>query len=166
MNTKALLKRGKDNKSLLSRRMTKVAKLLKKTPTKLLKQVNESVWAEVDCLECANCCKTMTPTFTKAEVKKIAAHFQISYKQYYEKYLSYDEKDKDIINKSTPCQHLMKDNKCEIYPIRPKDCSGFPHFVRKDFHYQVEQKTYQNNIPRCPATLLFVEKLTATVLEK
>jgi hypothetical protein len=41
--------------------------------------------------------------------------------------------------------------------IRPKDCSGFPHFVRTDFLDQVE--VYSENLHRCPATLAFVEKL-------
>ncbi len=166
MNLGKLIRRGQQKKKSLALVLKKIAKLPPKELQKLIKQKDKETWAEIDCLACANCCKTMTPTFKKAEVKKIAAHFKMSYQQYFDKYLMIDEDNGDIVNRNPPCQHLKKDNKCEVYAIRPKDCSGFPHHVRKDFDYQVSRGTYQNNIPRCPATLAFVEKLAATFPKK
>jgi len=37
-----------------------------------------NVWHGIDCLSCANCCKTMTPTYTAKDIKKIASYLQIS----------------------------------------------------------------------------------------
>src|SRR5215203_5610650 len=92
----------------------------------LARQINSDAFREIDCLKCANCCKTMAPTFRKTEVARIAAHIGLTYDEYFKKYLKVD-KEGDILNKSTPCQHLGSDNKCSIYDIRPRDCSGFPH---------------------------------------
>jgi len=40
----------------------------------LAEQLNTEVWQEVDCLSCANCCKTMTPTFTPKDIRRISKH--------------------------------------------------------------------------------------------
>src|SRR5262249_42158164 len=113
---------------------------------------------EVGCLDCANCCKKMTPTYNKADIKRIAGHFNQTPKEFYKKWLKKDTNG-DIVNKSTPCQFLGKNNKCSIYEIRPLDCAEFPHMLRRDFRYQAKEKTYTNNMTYCPATLVFVEKL-------
>lgn len=123
-----------------------------------VKEADQTAWAEVQCLDCANCCKKMTPTYSKADIKRISAHLNMTYQEFFDKWLTIDD-NKDIINKSTPCQFLGKNNKCSIYEIRPKDCAEFPHFVRKDFRFQAAEKTFTNNMVYCPATLRFVEKL-------
>ena len=110
--------------------------------------LNEKAFKTIDCLNCANCCKTMTPTYTKTDVKRISKHLGMSVHQYHEKYL---EKDKtgDFMNVKQPCQFLRKDNKCSIYPVRPKDCSGFPHTQSKNFK-QFIPDTHIQNIEYCP----------------
>jgi Fe-S-cluster containining protein len=151
-------RRGAQKKKELKKFLKKIEK---KAPRGLIKtnaEVAKETWSEVDCLACANCCLKMTPTFKKVEIKRIAAHVGMTTKEYFDKYLEVDESNGDIVNKNTPCQHLnLKDNKCSIYEIRPADCRLFPHFERKDFNevsYVIAE-----NVPRCPATLVFVEKL-------
>jgi hypothetical protein len=155
-----LVRRAHQKKKSLGLFLNRVKRNPPKDLQKQVKAADKATWAEVECLSCANCCRTMTPTFKKSEVKVIAAHLKMSYKEYFDKYLMIDDDNGDIVNRIQPCQHLnLKDNKCSIYAIRPSDCSGFPHHVRKDFLWQIENKTYLGNIPRCPATLIFVEKL-------
>ena len=43
----------------------------------LAEKLNTEVWQEVDCLTCANCCKTMTPTFTNKDIRRISAHLNM-----------------------------------------------------------------------------------------
>ena len=31
-------------------------------------KAGDNVWNEIDCLSCANCCKTMTPTYTNTDI--------------------------------------------------------------------------------------------------
>ena len=123
---------------------------------------DKEVWKEVSCVSCANCCKTMTPTYSEKDVNRIAKHFKMTYEEFYKKWLKKDN-NKDIVNKSVPCQFLGKDNLCTIYDIRPADCAEFPHFTKKDFKYQMQEKTYTNNMKHCPATLVFVEKMKEAI---
>ncbi|MBK7764058.1 MAG: YkgJ family cysteine cluster protein [Bacteroidetes bacterium] len=124
----------------------------------MVEEANDETWKEVECLSCANCCKVMTPTFTKADLKRISKHFRMSEKDFYNKWLETDKKNGDKVNRIQPCQFLnVEDNKCSIYEIRPEDCAKFPHFKRKpfaDYSY-----IHIQNIEYCPATLKFINKL-------
>ena len=122
----------------------------------------KAVWKEVDCLTCANCCKTMTPTYTPRDLKRISKHFGMTVTEFQKKWLKKERGgDKDWVNKSTPCQFLnKKDNKCSIYPIRPADCAGFPHLQKKfvDFAH-----IHHQNVESCPATHALVTKMMREV---
>lgn len=119
-------------------------------------KVEKKVWKEVDCLECANCCKKMTPTFSKTDVKRISAHFDQTPEEFTKKWLEKDS-NKDMVNKKQPCQFLnLKDNKCSIYAIRPSDCSGFPHLSKQRWSQYANM--HKQNIDYCPASFRMVEK--------
>ncbi len=160
-NIKKYTDRARRKKGTLSKFLVKLGKSTIPL-AKAAKAADKEAWKEVQCLSCANCCKKMTPTFNRNDISRISKHFNMSSKEFSEKWLTVDD-NKDIINKSTPCQFLGKDNKCSIYSIRPKDCREFPHFIRKDFRYQVQEKTFTNNMKFCPATLVFVEKMQAAI---
>lgn len=130
----------------------------------LLPELEKEVWAEVDCLSCANCCKKMTPTFTSKDIKRIAAHFNQSPAEFTEKWLTKDS-DGDLVNVKRPCQFLnLSDNKCSIYEIRPADCAGFPHLTKKKWSEYAD--THKQNIDYCPATFKMVEKMAARIAFK
>lgn len=144
----------------MKRFLGKVEKNPPKGLDKMAVVLDKEVWKEVDCLSCANCCKTMSPTFTKKDITRIAAHFAISPAEFKEKWLYFDEEDKDWMNKKQPCQFLNLDNNmCSIYEVRPDDCAGFPHLTKKKMTDYLH--VHQQNISYCPATYAFVEKLEA-----
>ena len=120
--------------------------------------VEKEVWQEVNCLSCANCCKTMTPTFTNKDVRRISAHLQMTPAAFTDKWLKRERGgEKDLVNKKQPCQFLnLQDNKCSIYEVRPADCAGFPHFPKKMKDYI---HVHKQNVEYCPATYKLVEKL-------
>ena len=66
---------------------------------KLTPAIAVEVWAEVDCLSCANCCKKMTPTFTTQDLKRISAHFNQTPEEFSKLWLEKD-KNKDMVNKN------------------------------------------------------------------
>lgn len=150
----------------------KLSAFLKKFDDKTVEGINsfiddasDKAWKEVECLSCANCCKVMTPTFTKADLKRISTHFRMSEKDFYTKWLSTDPDNGDKVNRIQPCQFLnLKDNKCSIYEIRPEDCAKFPHFKRKPFAAYTHVHT--QNLEYCPATLKFVTQLQESIEAK
>ena len=142
--------------------LTRLETVKPKGLDKIALEVNKEVWAETDCLACANCCKTMTPTFTPKDIKRISAHFNQTPDEFKTKWLYKERGTGDMMNKKQPCQFLnLKDNKCSIYEIRPDDCSGFPHHTKKHFTDWV--RVYKQNVEYCPATYKLVEKMLERV---
>lgn len=158
VNLRKLKKQFAANKRLIRHFITRAEKKPAEKLAVLSDQLDKEVWAEVDCLSCANCCKVMSPTYTWQDIKRISAHLHMRPKDFKEKWLYLDKKQNDWMNKSTPCQFLnLQTNMCSIYEVRPADCAGFPHLNKKpvpDYMY-----IHKQNIEYCPATMLFVEKL-------
>jgi Fe-S-cluster containining protein len=159
INLRAFRKTVAANKSAFKRFLTKLENNPTRGLTKTIIVKDAEVWQEIDCLSCANCCKTMSPTYTPGDLKRIAGHFGMSVNAFKEKWL-YKDKNGDWMNRKQPCQFLnLIDNKCSIYPIRPKDCAGFPHHHKKPFSEYAH--VFKQNIEYCPATHRLVEKMRA-----
>ncbi len=138
----------------------KLIEKLKRTKPKDLDQVTEQLHDEafenIDCMKCANCCKTTSPIFTPKDIDRLAKKFKIKASQFIDKYLHIDE-DKDYVLNSAPCPFLDSDNSCSVYDDRPNACNEYPHTSRKRF-YQVLDLTLQNTYI-CPAVFNVVEAL-------
>lgn len=157
INLRSFRQKVRFNKKRLRTFLNRIEKNPPKGLDNLTKALEPEVWKEVDCLSCANCCKTMSPTFTKTDIKRIARHFGQSPEAFTRQWLRKD-RDGDIINKAEPCQFLnLGDNKCSIYEIRPLDCSGFPHLPKRKMLDYIH--VHKQNIELCPATYKLVEKM-------
>lgn len=109
---------------------------------------HELAFEEIDCLACANCCKTTGPLFTSKDIERIATYFKMTPGDFTEKYLRIDE-DRDYVLKQIPCPFLLSDNRCSIYEVRPKACREYPHTDRRDM-LGIMDLTYKNAFI-CPA---------------
>ncbi len=128
----------------------------------LVNEVNKTVWRDVDCLSCANCCKTMTPTWTSKDVRRTADHLGITPEEFRSRWLYKEKETGDWMNRTTPCQFLdLNTNMCSVYEVRPADCRGFPHHTKKPF--DLYNDMYIANIEHCPATFLFISRIKKRV---
>jgi len=158
INLRTHKKKFIQNKRALRNFLTRVENKPPKQLDAIVEYVDKDVWAETDCLSCANCCKKMSPTYTFQDMKRISAHFNMKIKDFKAKWLYLDKKDKDWMNVSRPCQFLdLTTNMCSIYEIRPADCAGFPHITKKKMPDYMH--VHKQNIEYCPATYKMVEKL-------
>jgi hypothetical protein len=117
---------------------------------------HDEVFAEIDCLDCANCCKTTSPIFYPTDIDRLSRALSMKPGTFIEKYLRIDE-DNDYVLKSSPCPFLGHDNHCSVYDNRPKACREYPHTDRKKM-IQVLDLAMKNTMV-CPAVLRMVEKL-------
>lgn len=118
--------------------------------------LHKEVFEEINCLECANCCKTTSPIFYQNDIERAARALRMRPGNFAEKYLRVDE-DNDFVLKSAPCPFLSPDNSCTIYANRPKACREYPHTDRKKM-VQITELTLRNTRV-CPAVLEIVERL-------
>ena len=116
-----------------------------------------SEFKKMDCLTCANCCKTTSPIFRDADIRRIAKHLRIKESQLIQNYLKMDEESDYVLQKS-PCTFLGPDNKCDIYEVRPLACREYPHTDRKNM-FQILELTVENTLI-CPAVARIVKTIT------
>ena len=150
------LKKQKEHKKFLDS--------LKKKPPKNLDYITQEshdiVFNEINCLDCANCCKTTGPLYTEKDIERIAKHLRMKPSDFEAKYLRIDE-DNDKVLQSLPCFFLNEDNTCSIYDVRPKACREYPHTDRKKV-YQINNLTIKNTII-CPAAFTWLEILSKKI---
>ena len=162
VNLRVFRKNAQKNRNTFRRFLSRLERQPSRTVNTLIRTLEPETWKEIDCLGCANCCKTMTPTFTNADLRRISAHLGMTVDAFKLKWLRKEKKkDGDWINKQQPCQFLnLADNKCSIYEVRPADCAGFPH-LRKQFGEYAH--VHKQNVEYCPATYRLVEKMKTSM---
>ena len=118
---------------------------------------HEAEFKKMDCLSCANCCKTTSPIFRDADIRRISKHLRVKEGKFISDYLRMDE-EQDYVLKSSPCSFLDNDNTCSIYDVRPLACREYPHTDRKNM-FQVLEITAENSLI-CPAVARIVLAIT------
>jgi Fe-S-cluster containining protein len=113
---------------------------------------------KIDCLSCANCCKTYSPRFKTPDIKRISKHLRMKESDFIDTYLDLDHEG-DYVVKSSPCPFLGADNACSIYDQRPSDCARFP-YTDEDVLYKRQALTLKNST-FCPIVYHVLERLIA-----
>jgi Fe-S-cluster containining protein len=145
-------KEAKQNKKFFNRiKKEKPAGL-----TKAFRQLNDEAFSHINCMNCANCCRTSLAVFGKKDVRRISQHFEMSEKDFIKKYLR-PHPDYDYLIKTLPCPFLAEDNKCSIYEIRPEGCRTYPPARLQLTDEQLD--VIYDNVGICPAVSEIVEKI-------
>ena len=111
---------------------------------------------KINCLECANCCKTISPGMHESDIRRMAEALKMKSSVFFENYLLLDDEG-EYVFRQTPCPFLTVDNYCTIYEYRPKACREYPHTNRKRF-YQILDRA-ERNMKVCPAVFNIFENL-------
>lgn len=149
---KKSIARKKENKAFLKKLKRRVSKDFDHQ----VHTLHEEVFEEMDCLDCANCCKTTSPIFLPKDIERLARHFRQKPKNFIAEHLHLDGEGDYVLNGS-PCPFLGTDNYCSVYEARPRACREYPHTNRKRMH-QLLDLTFKNTAV-CPAVLEIVERL-------
>lgn len=123
---------------------------------KILPDLHEEAFSNIDCLTCANCCKNYSPRFKTPDIKRISRYLKMRESEFIDIYLRLDE-DGDYVVKSSPCPFLGSDNKCGIYDERPSDCARYP-YTDEDVFFKRKALTVKNSSV-CPAVYYVLERL-------
>lgn len=119
-------------------------------------QLHVEVFQEINCLDCANCCKSISPIVSDNDIQRIAKYLRIKPSLFVDEYLKLDS-DGDFVFKAQPCPFLGEDHYCSIYSARPKACAEYPHTDRRKF-YQILDLSLKNT-SICPAVTDVFERL-------
>jgi uncharacterized protein len=133
-----------------------LARAGKKEVLRAIPELHEKAFEQIDCLQCARCCKNFSPRFKPPDIKRIAKSLQMKEGDFKDRYLRVDE-DGDFVANSAPCPMLGSDNHCSIYEDRPTDCRRFP-YTDEDVLLKRPALT-QKNSTFCPIVVSVLEGL-------
>ncbi len=137
-----------EQKESIVKTFKKIKKRRPKNLDEVFHELHDSTFEKIDCLKCANCCKTTSPIFRDVDIKRISKKLKLTESEFEITYLKIDE-DGDWVLKSSPCAFLDYDNHCSIYEFRPLACREYPHTNRKRMN-QILDLTVKNTSV-CPA---------------
>ena len=96
-----------------------------------LRHIAEEVEAQIDCTQCANCCRVATTTVNDRDIERLARYLRISTSKFLADYTTVTEDEGRILRRSRESGCTFLDgNLCTVYDARPETCQRFPHLVR------------------------------------
>lgn len=118
----------------------------------------EQVIQEIDCKECGNCCREISPTMEEDDIERMAKGLEITPSEFENKYLveDGDEFSDDLIFNSLPCP-FQEGNLCTCYDYRPEACRSFPHLDKDEFVFRLAGVV--GNYEICPIVFNVYEML-------
>ena len=87
----------------------KIKKSSRKRINRLAKELNDQVFAQLNCLSCAKCCKGIPPIILDVDIHRISKSIDIQPDTFREQYTKIDE-DGDRVMKNSPCIFLLNNN--------------------------------------------------------
>ncbi|MFZ1751052.1 MAG: YkgJ family cysteine cluster protein [Saprospiraceae bacterium] len=129
----------------------------------ILQDTHRQVFDKVDCLQCANCCRTIPAMITDEDIRRISKHLKISSKSFKKRHVLDDTYSGMTLN-GVPCRFLNGDNTCAIYEVRPEACRRYPHTDEKEYPNRI-QLNLQNTLV-CPAAYLVLKQLYQSMTDQ
>jgi Fe-S-cluster containining protein len=128
---------------------------------RLFHRLQAEVSAEIDCTECASCCRELSPVLKPKDIERLAWRLQVPNPEFRASHLREDGE--GFVFARTPCP-LLDGNRCSCYRDRPKDCRSYPHLHKKDMTTRL--LGVLENVSVCPIVFSVLERLKAELLER
>jgi len=123
-----------------------------------LRRFAEEIEAEIDCTQCANCCRVTEVGITDRDIQKLAKFLGMTAQEFVDQYTQLDAENKLILKRSDEegCVFL-NGNLCSVYEARPHNCANFPHLVRGDGSIDSRMWKVVDRAEFCPIVYNWIE---------
>jgi len=122
--------------------------------------IYQEVSSQIDCTQCGNCCKVITPNLSATDIKRLACLFGSTTAEFQSRFLMKNEREEGYVFKGQPCPFLTN-NCCTVYENRPRDCRSYPHLHKKEFVSRLYQVV--SNCSICPIVFNVFEQLKQAI---
>jgi len=97
-----------------------------------LRRLAEEIESQIDCTQCANCCRVPEVGITDRDIEKLSRFLGVTTKEFLRDYAQRGEDDELILKRTDEGCVFLNGNLCTVYEARPRNCANFPHLVRGD----------------------------------
>ncbi len=105
---------------------------------------------QIDCRQCANCCRVATARLIERDVTKLAKSMRISETQFIREYTEESAEEGLILKRGEHGCVFLNGNDCLVYEVRPASCEDFPHLVRGSGSVTAKMWDFKDRACYCP----------------
>ena len=114
---------------------------------RILRRIAEGIEEQIDCTQCANCCRVATAKVSERDVERLARYFRIAPAAFLAGYTTESDDEGTILRRTEEAGYartnvfegvrdevagcvFLDGTACTVYDARPDTCQRFPHVVR------------------------------------
>lgn len=97
---------------------------------RILRRIAEGIQEQIDCTQCANCCRVATAKISERDVQRLARYLRIKPAEFIAQYTSESDEEGVILRRTEAGCVFLEGTSCTVYEARPDTCDRFPHLVR------------------------------------
>ncbi len=128
-----------------------------------LRRFGEEIEAQIDCTQCANCCRVTEVGITERDVEKLAKFLGVTAEDFHRDFTQSDEAGHLILKRSSTGCVFLEGNLCSVYVARPQNCANFPHIVRGSGSIDSRMWRIVDRAGYCPIVYNWMEKVKEDV---
>lgn len=90
-------------------------------------KLHNELFSNYDCNKCRNCCKMYHGNIPVEDLEKDAEYLGMSKEELIDKFLEWDEIERNYQTKHKPCDFLQEDGSCKLGDCKPENCKKYPY---------------------------------------
>jgi uncharacterized protein len=117
---------------------------------RILRRIAEGIQEQIDCTQCAECCRVATVQVSERDLERLARHLSIPPAQLLAEYTTESEEEGRILRRTEAGCIFLEGNTCTAYEARPDICRRFPHLVRGNGSIASRMWQFVDRASYCP----------------
>lgn len=123
------------------------------------RRVAQEVHDEIDCRQCAECCRVTEVELAERDIERLARYLRISVPEFREQYTAKGEEGELILRRTEQGCVFLSGNDCTVYDARPGNCERFPHLLRGNGSVAFRMWQFVDRATYCPIVYNWMEKV-------
>jgi len=124
----------------------------------------EQIQDQIDCRQCAECCRVTEVQITERDVAKLSRFLGISETQFITQHTGVDEDGTAILRRIRHADGIegcefLAGNECTVYEARPANCERFPHLLKGAGSIQSRMWQFVDRATYCPIVYNWMETI-------
>jgi Fe-S-cluster containining protein len=95
-----------------------------------LRRFAEEIEAQIDCTQCANCCRITEVGIIERDISALAKFLGVGHAEFLRDFTQLDAAGARILKRTEAGCVFLEGDLCSVYEARPQNCANFPHLVR------------------------------------
>ena len=124
------------------------------------KRAAEEVHDQIDCRQCAECCRVTEVEITERDIEHLMKYLRIPRKRFMQDYTGTGEDGTLILKRTVEKGCIFLDgNDCTVYDARPANCERFPHLLRGAGSIAFRMWQFVDRATYCPIVYNWMEQV-------